>query len=95
MLGYWCALIRTQCRELDGPAGLANSIFELVILSLLQGQYDAAWQHYERALSIKTTIGDRSGQADILVQLGHIHYLRGQVRQAQEYYRQAQAAMGG
>jgi cytochrome c-type biogenesis protein CcmH/NrfG len=44
---------------------------------------------YEQALRIRKELDDRAGQADILVQLGHVYRLRGKTGQAQKYYYQA------
>jgi tetratricopeptide (TPR) repeat protein len=76
--------------QVDDRAGMASAMFELSVLSLLQSEYGLAQQHYRRALATWPELGDCVGQADVLIQLGHICYRRGDTAQAQVYYSMAQ-----
>ena len=75
--------------ETGGQAGAARDLFTQGIQSLLRGEYDASENQLGQALTIQQKLGDRTGQIEVLEQLGHLCYLRGAVGQAQEYYRQA------
>jgi len=77
--------------ETGDQAGVARDLFAQGIQSLLRGEYDASENQLGQALTIQQKLGDRTGQIEVLEQLGHLCYLRGAVVQAQEYYRQASA----
>ncbi len=69
----------------------ARDPFEQGIQCLLRGAYAEAENLYSQALTLRQQAGDRAGQVQVLEQLGHLAFLRGETQSAQEYYRQASA----
>ncbi len=57
-----------------------------------QGEYDKAREMYEQSLELKRELGDKSGIAQSLHQLGSIHLGQGEYDKAREMYEQALAA---
>jgi tetratricopeptide (TPR) repeat protein len=53
-----------------------------------RGEYKKALEYYERSLKIKEALGDRSGIAYSLGQIGTIHYLHGEYEKALGNYEQ-------
>jgi len=54
----------------------------------LRGEYEKAQELYQETLNISKELGDRSGIAKSLHQLGNIAYLRGEYEKAQELYQE-------
>jgi tetratricopeptide (TPR) repeat protein len=55
----------------------------------LQGQYGPATDCHEQALGIARQIGNRYGEQDALIGLGHMHNLQGRYGSATDCYEQA------
>ena len=51
-----------------------------------RGSYAEALAHYERSLKIKEELGNRSGIAMCLYEIGNLHYLRGSYAEALAHY---------
>ena len=49
----------------------------------------------DREFACRKKLDDRSGQADIVIQMGHVHYLRGKTAQAKRCYDRAHALGDG
>ena len=73
----------------DKRTSTARDPFEQGIQCLLRGAYAEAENLYSQALTLRQQAGDRAGQVEVLEQLGHLAFLRGETQPAQEYYRQA------
>jgi tetratricopeptide (TPR) repeat protein len=54
-----------------------------------QGEYKSALEYYKKSLKIAEKIGDRSGIAITLHQIGNIHYREGEYKSALEYYQKS------
>ncbi len=81
-------------RKPDGSSDPAHTLLEQGIQFLLHGNYTEAGNLYSQALALRQKSGDRAGQAQVLEQLGHLAFLRGETQPAQEYYRQASVLRG-
>jgi tetratricopeptide (TPR) repeat protein len=53
------------------------------------GRYDTAREHYEESIRLATLIGDHTGRAVILAELGWLEYLTGDYRQADKWATEA------
>ena len=53
------------------------------------GQYDKAIEHLEKALVVRTEIGDRKGEASCYGILGNVFKSLGQYDKAKEYHQKA------
>jgi TolA-binding protein len=70
-------------------SGVGPDLFQQGVQALLRADYDTADTLFGQALSTYRKQDDRTGQIDVLEQLGHLCFLRGAEAQAREYYHQA------
>ena len=64
---------------LDDMEGQAETLFELGVLAVTQGEYDAALEKYDAAMKIYRKLKDEESIAEVTRQKGHIHFLRGEI----------------
>jgi tetratricopeptide (TPR) repeat protein len=69
--------------DADVNAVLLHNFGNLV---MNRGDYDKALECYERSLKVSEEVGNRSGVASSLTQIGRIHQERGDYDEALEYY---------
>jgi tetratricopeptide (TPR) repeat protein len=75
--------------ELGDKEGMAAGLFALGVLAVTRAEYGTALREYNQALAIYREVENVEGEAEIHRQLGVIHYLRGEEKQAQEKYKEA------
>jgi tetratricopeptide (TPR) repeat protein len=84
--------IRTEIRA---QGDVASTLFSLSWVYVAEKNFNASLDYCTRALKIQTELGDKSGQLNSLVTLGHISNLRSEdSRIAEELYRRALALAG-
>jgi tetratricopeptide (TPR) repeat protein/CHAT domain-containing protein len=86
-------IVESQYLRLLGKVGdLEEAVIRhnLAILFQNRGNYDAALDHYKRSLEIKENLGDPSGIARSLHQIGKLHHIRGDLDAALDYCQRSQ-----
>ena len=70
-------------------AAEAHALTHLGLVSWLQGHYERAADHLQRALALFREIGHRDGEAHALTSLGGVYRRQGHYQQAAEHHQQA------
>ena len=84
-----CGEARVTFTQLKDPAGVAATWHQAGIAHENAGQYEAAEEAYQKALSIEVQTGNRGAQARTLGQLGNLYSTIGRAEDAVRLSRQA------
>ncbi len=76
-------------RDLQRPLDAANALFNLNFALRAQGKYPEAFDALDEALQLRRLRNDRAGIAEVLLQVGNIHRLQGELAAAAEAFEQA------
>jgi predicted ATPase/class 3 adenylate cyclase len=82
----WCTRFLDMTDADDATAETARAANAAGVIAQHQADYDAAWALQQRALAIRTALGDREAMASSLNNLGTVRYLQCDLASAREYY---------
>src|SRR5262249_14793041 len=86
------ATIIVRAREgLGDKAGVANTLGNLGVLHLDQGNYLLAMECFQKSLTIRDALGDKDGTAVILNNIGAVHATQGNYDLALDYFQKSLA----
>ncbi|RPI66267.1 MAG: hypothetical protein EHM43_11645, partial [Ignavibacteriae bacterium] len=87
------ALLRyaVELDAIDTPRAEAEASRARGWAFLLRGDYPSALEHYHRALALYEELGNRSGGADVMCNIGSVHKGTGDYPAALEHYHRAMA----
>ena len=83
--------LTAQTTDDVGVRARMNAFNNVGIIYSLMGNYELAFDYYQRSMAIKVEIGDRRGQAVILNNSGIIYMNKTDYEQAMNYFRKALA----